>query len=57
MEILEEKVSQLKNKVVATFIHHFEKERMQTTFLYPILDLSLMDHFQVVRDGQAVDEE
>lgn len=42
---------------MVTFIHHFEKVRWQAIFLYPKLDLSLMDPFQVVLDDLLVDEE
>lgn len=57
LDSLEERVSQLKDEVVVTFIHHFEKARRQVVFLYPNLDLSLMDLFEVIQDGQLVDEE
>lgn len=57
MGILEEKISQLKDEVVATFAHHFHKARRHVVFVYSDLDLSLMDPFQVVRDGHLVDEE
>lgn len=39
LESFEEKFSQLKDEVVATFVLHFEKEKRKDVFLYPDLDL------------------
>lgn len=36
---------------------HFDKERRHDAFLYPDLYLNLMIPFQVVRDGQLMDDE
>lgn len=57
LESLEERVLLLKDEVVAIFVHHFERARRHVTLIYPDLDLILMDPFQVVRDGQLVDDE
>ncbi|KAI5394283.1 hypothetical protein KIW84_061104 [Lathyrus oleraceus] len=57
LEILEERVSLLKDEVVAIFVHHFERVRRHVTLIYPAMDLILMDPSQVVRDGQLVDDE
>lgn len=42
---LENKISLLKDEIVATFVRHFEKGIRHVTFLYLDLDLSLMDPF------------
>lgn len=52
LEILEEKVSLLKDEVMTIFVHHFERARRQVASFYPNLDLSLMDLFNVVRDDE-----
>lgn len=56
MRSLEERVSLLKDEVVEISIHHFEREKRQVTFIYPDLDLSLMDPFQVIQEDQLVDD-
>lgn len=45
----------LKENLVETFIVYFEQEKEQMTFCYTQMHLSLMDMFQVICDGQRVD--
>lgn len=57
VKILEEKTLLLNDEVVATPSQHFEKAKRHIGFFYPKLNLSKMDPFQVVQDGQMVDED
>lgn len=54
---LEEKVSFLKDEVVATSVHHFEMEKRYDIFIYLGLNLTPIYYFQVVRNRQLMDEE
>lgn len=49
LESIEDKASLLKDEVVVTYVHHFERATRHALFFHPDLDLSLMDPFQVVR--------
>lgn len=54
---MKERVYQPTNDVVEASIHQFEDVRRRISFLYPRLDLSPLDPFKVVLDGELVDEE
>lgn len=54
---LKEEASLLKDEIVVASDLYFERARKQVSFLYPDLDLSKMDLFQVVQDVQLVDDE
>lgn len=56
-KVLGEKVSLLKDEVVVTYVHLFEEAERKIVLLYLDLNLSSMDHFQVIREGHLVDEE
>ena len=45
---MEKKVLMLKDEVVETSVHHFEKARRHVSLLYHNLDLISIDPFQVI---------
>lgn len=51
-----ERVSQLLYDSVEAYVHHFEKARGPVALIYSHLDLSLLDPFKVVLDGELVDK-
>lgn len=54
---LEAEPSKLTGEVVSNSGFYFERAKKQVSFLYSQLDLSMMDFFKVVCDGQLVDKE
>lgn len=56
LEGMKENVSQLPNDFMVEFVDHFEEARRQISPLSN-LDLSPLDLFKVVLDGELVDEE
>lgn len=57
LENMEECVSHLMDKAVVDSTNHFKEERRWESLLYPHLDLSFLDPFKVVLNGELVDEE
>lgn len=57
LESTKEHVSQPTDDVLETYDHHFEEERRQVALMYHHLDLSPLDPFKVIMDGELVDEE
>ncbi|KAI5408326.1 hypothetical protein KIW84_054233 [Lathyrus oleraceus] len=57
LEITNEWVSQLTDDTVVSSVHHFEEVKRRVTLLYPRLELSPVDPFKVVLDGEVMDEE
>lgn len=53
---MEEEASPLKDKVVAVSDQYFKRARELVAFFFPNLDLGWIDMFQVVRDGQRMDD-
>lgn len=53
---LEKKVSMLKDKLGDTFKIYFQLVKEHVAFLHPELNISLMDIFKMVRDGQLMEE-
>lgn len=54
---LVKKVFTLKNDLVGTYDLYFKQEKEQVAFLYPVMNLSWMDLFKIVKGGQLVDYE
>lgn len=57
LESMKECVSHLMDKAVVDSINHFKEARRWEALLYPHLDLSPLDPFKVVLNGELVDEE
>lgn len=53
---MEEEASPLKDNFVAVSDQYFKRARELVAFFFPNLDLGRIDMFQVVRDGQRMDD-
>lgn len=54
---MEERIYQLTHEVMVVSVNYFEEVKRREAFHYPQLDLSHLDPFKVVMNGELVDEE